>query len=68
MQIGGSLGVTHSKKIQIFTHIPLIPQFINDSILSIQANWCGLPLLSNGIDVIVLVHLLEFINYPIKLL
>ncbi|WP_244670049.1 class I SAM-dependent methyltransferase [Coxiella endosymbiont of Amblyomma nuttalli] len=64
----GSLDVTHSAKSLIFTHIRLTSQFINDSILSIQTSWRELPLLPNSIDVIVLVHLLEFIDYPVKLL
>lgn len=57
-----------SEKRQIFTHIQLMSHFMNDSILSIQMNWCKLSLLSNSVDVIVLVHLLEVIDYPIKLL
>ena len=68
VQMGGSLDVTHSEKSPIFTHIRLTSQFINDSILSIQTSWCELPLLSNSVDVIVLVHLLEFVDYPVKLL
>lgn len=68
VQMGGSLDLAHSKKSPIFTHIQLTSQFINNSILSIQTGWRELPLLPNSVDVIVLVHLLEFIDYPVKLL
>ena len=68
VQMGRSLDVMHSKKSQIFAHIRLMSQFIDDSILSVQTNWQELPLLSNSVDIVVLVHLLEFINYPVKLL
>ena len=68
VQMGGSLDVTYSKKSPIFTHIRLMSQFVNDSILSVQTSWRELPLLSNSVDIIVLVHLLEFIDYPVKLL
>ncbi|UVE59594.1 class I SAM-dependent methyltransferase [Coxiella-like endosymbiont] len=68
VQMGGSLDVTHSKKSQIFMHIRFMSQFISGSILSVQTGWQELPLLSNSVDVIVLVHLLEFIDYPARLL
>lgn len=68
VQMGGSLDVTYSKKSQIFMHIRFMSQFISGSILSVQTGWQELPLLSNSVDVIVLVHLLEFIDYPARLL
>ncbi|WP_251365499.1 class I SAM-dependent methyltransferase [Coxiella-like endosymbiont of Rhipicephalus sanguineus] len=67
IQIGGETTLTHSAGSPILYHIQLTSE-PTDNLLSIQMDWQELPLLSDSIDVFVLVHVLEFINYPVKLI
>lgn len=67
IQMGGEETLAHSIGSPILYHIQLTSE-ATDNLLSIQMNGYELPLLSDSIDVFVLVHVLEFINYPIKLI
>ena len=67
IQMGGEITLAHSAGSPILYHIRLTSE-PTDNLLSIQMDWQKLPLLTESIDVFVLVHVLEFINYPVKLI
>ena len=67
IQMGGETTLIHSAGSPIFYHIQLTSE-LTDNSLSIQMDWKQLPLLTESIDVFVLVHVLEFINYPLTLI
>lgn len=67
IQMGGERTLAHSAGSPILYHIQLTSDLTNN-LLSIQMDSQELPLLSNSVDVFVLVHVLEFINYPVKLI
>ncbi|MFW0094384.1 MAG: class I SAM-dependent methyltransferase [Coxiella endosymbiont of Haemaphysalis qinghaiensis] len=67
IQMGGETTLTHSAGSPIFYHIQLTSELTNN-LLSIQIDWKKLPLLTGRIDVFVLVHVLEFISYPVTLI
>ena len=68
IQMGGTADLAHSAASPIPYQIRLMSQPDDLSLLTVQTGYQELPLLPNSIDVILVVHLLEFIDYPIKLL
>ena len=68
VQIGGTSDLAHSAASSIPYQIRLMSYLDVDLSLTVQTDYQDLPLLPNSIDVVVLVHLLEFIDYPVKLL
>ncbi|ACJ18966.1 class I SAM-dependent methyltransferase [Coxiella burnetii] len=68
VQMGGTADLAHSAMSPILYQIRLMSQPDNLSSLTIQTEYQDLPLLPNSVDVVVIVHLLEFIDYPVKLL
>ena len=68
IQMGGTADLAHSAASHIPYQIRLMSQPDDLSSLTVQTEYQALPLLSNSIDVVLVVHLLEFIDYPVKLL
>ena len=68
VQMGGTADLAHSAMSPILYQIRLTSQPDDLSSLTIQTEYQDLPLLPNSVDIVVLVHLLEFIDYPVKLL
>ena len=67
VQMGGETALVHSAGSPTLYHIQLTSE-LTDNLLSIQIDWQELPLLSESVDVFVLVHVLEFIDHPVKLI
>ena len=67
VQMGGETALVHSAGSPTFHHIQLTSELTNN-LLSIQIDYQELPLLPESIDVFMLVHVLEFIDYPVKLI
>ena len=68
VQIGGTSDLSHSAASSIPYQIRLMSDPDVDLSLTVQTDYQDLPLLPNSVDVVVLIHLLEFIDYPVKLL
>ncbi|MFW0076759.1 MAG: class I SAM-dependent methyltransferase [Coxiella endosymbiont of Dermacentor silvarum] len=67
IQMGGETALAHSAGSPTLYHIQLTSGLTNN-LLSIRTDWQELPLLPESIDIFMLVHVLEFIDYPVKLI
>lgn len=68
MQIGGLPNLLHSEDSPIRFRFFLSSELTNATTPTLAASYCELPIVPDSLDVVMLIHTLEQVNYPVQAL
>lgn len=68
VQLGGSSDLLHTTDSIVCCRFYLHENHGNQLTPDVRANFSELPLLSDSVDIVVLIHILEFADYPVQIL